>query len=202
MSLIRQRGAGLVEALIAILILSIGLLGMLGMQTASLKFEQTSWIRSAVAINVSGLADRIRANSGALAPAYAFSDTYANERTAIENDVNHFTPTVDCNANSCTAAELAAYDLLAWRRQINDQMPGAAGFVVPTGSKGQDLRFLITVAWFDKDNAVGATLVQPDACPVPMVGNAGISSRNCCPSAVGAPADLAGVRCVNVEVIP
>ena len=47
MSMKRQRGAGLIEALIAILVLSIGLLGMVGMQTASVKYEQTGWVRSA-----------------------------------------------------------------------------------------------------------------------------------------------------------
>jgi len=41
-SLKYQSGAGLIEALVAILVLSIGLLGMLGMQTAALKYEQTS----------------------------------------------------------------------------------------------------------------------------------------------------------------
>jgi type IV pilus assembly protein PilV len=199
MSIIRQRGAGLIEALIAILVLSIGLLGMVGMQTASVKYEQTGWVRSALASNVSSLADRIRANANASADAYTFLDTYALERNAIETIPAHLTPALDCNTTVCTDVDLAAYDLTLWRRDLNQQLPGAVGFIRPTGTKGVDLRFLITVAWFNKDNLSGAVLQQPVAC---TAATTGIAARNCCPASVGAVADLAGVQCVNVEMIP
>jgi type IV pilus assembly protein PilV len=199
MSIVRQRGAGLIEALIAILVLSIGLLGMVGMQTASVKYEQTGWVRSAIASNISSLSDRIRANANAPADAYAFSDTYALERNAIDTIPAHLTPSLDCNSTVCSDGDLATYDLTVWRRDLNQQLPGAVGFVTPTGTKSVNLRFLITVAWFNKDNVNGTNLQTPIACTAAITG---IAARNCCPAAVGAEADLAGVQCVNVEVIP
>jgi type IV pilus assembly protein PilV len=203
----KQQGAGIMEALVAILILSIGLLGMLGMQTASLKFEQSNWIRSALSVNISNLADRIRANAAADAGAYTHVATYAAERAAIEASSTYFTPTKNCDTTACSAAELAAYDLLIWQRDLDLQLPGATGFVATTGAKGVDLRYAITVAWFDKDNTdSGGALQSPNICPAATTTGAapstGVAGRNCCPSAVGTAAALAGVRCVNLEIIP
>lgn len=210
MSIKCQRGAGLIEALVAILVLSIGLLGMVGMQTASIKYEQTGWVRSALSSNISSLADRIRANASADADAYTFSRTYAAERASIEATPlpnTYLTPAKDCNTTACTNDELAAYDLVVWRNDLNQQLPGAVGFVTPTGVKGVDLRFGVTVAWFNKDfldeTAPNVkTLRQPEICPVPAVGTTGIAARNCCPASVGTAAALAGVQCVNLEIIP
>lgn len=199
MSMRSQHGAGLIEALVAILVLSIGLLGMLGMQTAALKYEQSSWIRSALSSNIASLADRIRANSSSLATAYNYSRTYAAERAAIEASTTYFDPAKDCDTTTCDAAELATYDLLVWRRDLDQQLPGAVGFVVPTGTKGVDLRFLVTVAWYDKDNVDAGILQSPAIC---TAATTGVAARNCCPAAVGAAADLAGVRCANLELIP
>lgn len=199
MSMKTQQGAGLIEALVAILVLSIGLLGMLGMQTAALKYEQSSWIRSALSSNIASLADRIRANSGALATAYNYTRTYAAERAAIEASATYFDPAKDCDATTCDAAELATYDLLVWRRDLDQQLPGATGFVVPTGTKGVDLRFVVTVAWYDKDNVDAGVLQSPAIC---TAATTGVAARNCCPAAVGTAAALVGVRCANLELIP
>jgi type IV pilus assembly protein PilV len=194
-----QSGAGLIEALIAILILSIGLLGMLGMQTAALRYEQSSWIRSALSISLASMADRVRANVSAIDTAYSTTSTYAAARSAIEADPSYFTPATNCDVTACTTSELATYDMLIWRRDLDAHLPGGTGFVVPTGAKGIDLRFLVTVAWYDKDNANGGVLQSPAIC---TAGTSGVASRNCCPSALGTSAALAGVRCVNLELIP
>jgi type IV pilus assembly protein PilV len=199
MSLKNQSGAGLIEALIAILILSIGLLGMLGMQTAALKYEQSSWIRSALSISLASMADRVRANVSSIETAYSTTSTYAAARSAIDADPAYFTPAINCDVTACTTAELATYDMLIWRRDLDANLPGGTGFVVPTGTKGIDLRFLVTVAWYDKDNVNAGVIQSPAIC---TAGTTGVASRNCCPSALGTAAALAGVRCANLELIP
>lgn len=205
-----QRGAGLIEALVAILVLSIGLMGMIGMQTASFRYEQTSWVRSALAGNISGLADRIRANPDSVANAYSFGNVsgaattaYATERAAIlANPITYFTPATDCATTACSPAARAAYDLVIWRQALNQQMPGSAGFVVPAGIKGRDLRYTITAAWFDKDQLTTGTppaLASPDICNGTQTG---VAARNCCPAFLGSATALAGVRCTNLEIVP
>ena len=205
-----QSGAGLIEALVAILVLSIGLMGMIGMQTASFRYEQTSWVRSALANNISGLADRIRANPDSVSTAYSFGNVsgsattaYAIERAAIiANPAAYFTPATDCATTACSPSARAAYDLVVWRQTLNQQMPGSAGFIVPTGTKGIDLRYTITAAWFDKDQLNTGTppaLASPSLCSATDVG---IAARNCCPAFLGSDTALAGVRCTNLEIVP
>ena len=55
-----EAGSTLIEALVAMLVLSIGLLGIAGLASASLRYSQGSWARAAVA---SGLSDQRRARA-------------------------------------------------------------------------------------------------------------------------------------------
>lgn len=195
-----QSGASLIEALIAIFVLSIGLLGMVGMQTASMRFEQTSWIRSALSDSIANLADRIRANPNTNPVNYDSQIDYAVERAAIVGSDTYLTPAKDCLSSNCTDAELATFDLAIWRDALDKQMPGAVGNVAAIGNKGQDLRFEVTVAWADKDFLDDGVAGQAAICEdLADDGQTGIAARNCCPESLGAPA---GVRCTRVELIP
>lgn len=199
-----QIGASLIEALIAIFVLSIGLLGMVGMQTASMKYEQSSWVRSALSDNIANLADRIRANPNTNPANYSSAIDYAEERIQIEASNTYLVPGVNCNSPTtsvtCSDTELAAYDLAVWRSALNNQMPGAVGSVLATGTKGANLRFEVTVAWADKDFLENGVPIQAPTCEdIAADGITGIAARNCCPESLDAPA---GVRCTRVELIP
>ena len=187
-----QSGVAMIEALVAILILSIGVLGMVGMQSASIRYEQNSWARSAVSMAASDISDRIRANAGSANNAYIYNSTYAAERTLIDAG-NAFTTSPDCTSAVCTPAQLAAFDLVQWRDSLNRQAPGSVGMV--TGSR--DTNYNVTIAWFDKSWLSGTnTLVIAPQCENSMVQ---VAARNCCPAGLSSPA---GVRCVNFSVLP
>lgn len=59
-----QRGLSLLEVLVAIVILSLGLLGMAGLQAASLRASQGSFYRAQAAQYADDMAERMRANLG------------------------------------------------------------------------------------------------------------------------------------------
>lgn len=59
-----QRGLSLLEVLVAIVILSLGLLGMAGLQAASLRASQGSLYRAQAAQFADDMAERMRANLG------------------------------------------------------------------------------------------------------------------------------------------
>lgn len=61
-----QCGAGLVEVLIAVLILSLGLLGMAALQTRALQGNQWSFQQGAVVMQAYDIADAIRADVPAM----------------------------------------------------------------------------------------------------------------------------------------
>lgn len=97
----QQSGFSLLEVLIAVLILSIGLMGLASMQVANLKTVYNSSQKQQATLLLNDLAARIRNNFiGAKAGAYVASLTSCNTN-----------PTNTCRTASCTPSELAALDL-------------------------------------------------------------------------------------------
>jgi type IV pilus assembly protein PilV len=67
----RQRGVGLIEVLVAVLILSLGLLGMAGLQAKSLRANQSSYARTQAVMLSYYILDAMRADkSNAITLAY------------------------------------------------------------------------------------------------------------------------------------
>lgn len=63
--MVRQRGVGLIEILVAVLILSLGLLGMAGLQANALKANQGSYTRSQAVMLSYYILDAMRADRSA-----------------------------------------------------------------------------------------------------------------------------------------
>lgn len=61
----RQQGTTLIEALVAVVVLSIGLLGMAGLQANALKLNQTSMQRSQATILAYSILDQMRSDTAA-----------------------------------------------------------------------------------------------------------------------------------------
>lgn len=116
-----QRGVGLVEILVAVVILSIGFLAVARMQVAGMRFSQSAYFRSQAAFMANDMADRMRANiSGVNAGAYASKATAAD------------TPDPDCQSNACNPSELAAQDLHDWSALLHPAAGAVA--VLPSSS--------------------------------------------------------------------
>lgn len=60
----RQRGLSMIEVLVAMVILSLGLLGMAGLQAAGLRTSQSAFYRAQAAQYAEDMAERMRANLG------------------------------------------------------------------------------------------------------------------------------------------
>lgn len=106
----KQAGFTLVEILIAALILSVGLLGIAGMQARGLQFNQSAYERSQATIMAYDIADRMRNNVlAANAGAY---DTVIGGPAALGTD---------CEADNCVPADMAAFDLFQWKCSLDNQ---------------------------------------------------------------------------------
>jgi type IV pilus assembly protein PilV len=190
-----QAGSSLIEVLVAILVLSIGLLGVAGLAAASLRFSQGGWARASVASGLSDLADRVRTNPGAGVTAYVFNTTtYSDQRTALES--GQVTIDRDCMVDgmACNSTELAAFHMAEWRLAMNSNMPGSAVWV----SGQRDEGYQATLMWFDKSfvQSDGTTLDTSATCTAAMTG---VAARQCCPADA---AVIAGVRCTNMTIVP
>lgn len=145
-----QRGASLVEVMVALFILAIGLLGMLGLQTKSMQFNQSAYSYSQAVFLANDLAERIRTNTSQ-ATAYLLAE-------------NATPPEVTCHSPdvSCTPAQLAGHDVYAWRQNVQELLPLGSGSVdqVAMGSRN----FMrITVAFDDSRSASTDGTVAPAA---------------------------------------
>lgn len=131
-----QTGFTLMEVLIAVLILSIGLLGLASLQANGLRNNFSSYARSQAVILANDMADRMRANlTEAVAGTYNVSATVASPP--------------DCAAAACNTAQMASYDIAAWFTSLQNTLPQGTGTIVGNGTV-----FTISVMWDDDRNGV------------------------------------------------
>jgi type IV pilus assembly protein PilV len=132
-----QAGFTMVEALVALVVLSIGLLGIAALLLKSLQSGRTATYRTQAVNFAADLADRIRMNRTAAA---AYGTLYAD----VEVDV----PACD-TTGGCTDADLAATDLSRWKARLAQLLPNGEGQVVvtPPLAAGEPTNYVITVRW-------------------------------------------------------
>lgn len=112
----KYSGATLIEVLISLLILAIGLLGMTGLQTVSLRNTQSAYLRTQASIASNDIVERIRANLQGV--------------EANNYDANAGAATAACNTIAgCTAGQLAANDIAEWKLALAADLPSGAGTV-------------------------------------------------------------------------
>ncbi|WP_180021531.1 type IV pilus modification protein PilV [Acinetobacter sp. YH16044] len=134
-----QRGVGLMEVLVALLVLAIGVLGFIVLQYRAVEATAESGYR-VQAINIArDMAERIRVNRGAI-------DTYEDllKGTAAEQ----IKDTTDCATTDCTISELAAYDVKQVSQKAQD-MGMVMNQITCAGNEDGDKRSCIYVAWGD-----------------------------------------------------
>ena len=112
----KQGGVGLIEVLVTLLVLSVGLLGLAGLQNESLKQTYNAYLESQALFLAEDMIDRMRLSPSPSLYAYDLSE-----------GVNVST---DCIQASCdSAAEMATWNLSDWISQVQDILPSGSGNV-------------------------------------------------------------------------
>lgn len=156
----RQSGFTLVEVLVSALLLSIGLVGLAGLQAASLVNNQSSFMRSQVTAISYDLADRMRSN-------------------IVGSNANSYDPANAAFTASCTTAvgcspqQMALNDIAEWNAAITTYLPMGQGWVcidstpndgtgvADPGCDGAGTQFTIKVWWDDnRDGAINLTITN------------------------------------------
>ena len=116
----KQCGFSLLEVLVAVVILSIGLLGMAGIQLKGLSSNNSANLRTQATLLASDLAERMHANPGG-ASNLATADPNSNYLNINFNGVDcnadpspYCSNTSDGSAENCTASEMAVFDATLW----------------------------------------------------------------------------------------
>ena len=132
------RGFTLVEVLVALVVLSVGLLGIAGLQLTSLKANHGSATRTQAVYLAYDIIDRMRAN-----PTAALNHDY---------DI--------ALGDTASGGTVAGDDKVAWRQNIARFLP--AGSIEPTGSVALDAAtnmLTVIIQWDDSHANVAS---QPD----------------------------------------
>lgn len=130
-----QAGAGMIEVLVAIIILSIGLLGLAGLQTAGLKSNQGASFRSTASIMAYNILDSMRANQVA-AGAGGYNHSFSETETETETKV---------------AVEIPV-DIETWLEELALRLPAGNGAI----DIGADNKVIITIQWDDSRGELAA----------------------------------------------
>lgn len=129
-----QRGASLIEVLVAVVILAVGLLGVAGMQMSALRSNQSAYERSVATFLASSIAERMSANRAA----------------ALAGQYN-----LGMGSGSCpvpAGGTLAQEDMRSWITELQD-----TGMLGPHGCGSVACNAglcVITVRWQDDRAAV------------------------------------------------
>ena len=106
----RESGVALLEVTVAILVLSIGVLGTTSLQLAAKRVGFEAVQRTAAVSLANSMVERMRNNPGSLA-------SY-NGQTVGGQSIGSI-PTPDCRAAVCTGLQMAALDLWEWEQAID-----------------------------------------------------------------------------------
>jgi type IV pilus assembly protein PilV len=163
----RQAGFSLVELLAAVVVLSIGLLGVAKLSLGSVQANGSAYMRSQATELIQQIVDDMRANKlEALVGGYNIPMTS-----------NLPAPGANCETINCTAAQVAAFDLATWVNRLNatngGALPSGAGSVTVTQTinpvtGSPEYTAVVTVQWDDTvaqtsfagANATPATTLQ------------------------------------------
>ncbi len=119
-----QQGASLIEVLVAVMLLSFGILGMVGMQYAGTKFNHSSTLRSQATSLAYDLADRARANLDACSAgnpcSYETTLAAGFDGTAAQACGQPL-------AAAAGAAAFAATDVNQWKSCLEGALPAGRG---------------------------------------------------------------------------
>jgi type IV pilus assembly protein PilV len=152
----QQGGFGLIESLVAALLLSIGLYAMLALHNASLREGKNAQHALAASQLMTDLSNRVRANPAAARAGWYTTNAYQSIA------VTPFNPNCARPNANCTAQQMAAFDLAQWRNLVALALP-AAGWQMNAASSEGVTHFDLWLAWqVPQDNKTAAV---GSACP-------------------------------------
>ena len=131
--IVANNGVALTEALVALLVLSAGLLGTLGLHQQALATHR-QWVMRQLTMGVAeDLAERMKLNAS---QANLYAKPWGSWPSATS---------VDCNTSPCTRTALAAWDMQQVKQQLSTDLPegDVAIFTTPANGWG------VVVTWRD-----------------------------------------------------
>ncbi len=129
-----SKGFTLIEALVTVIVMSIGLLGVAALQNTGVKLTYDSYLRTQSALLASDLFDRMRANT---------TVNYAGLNYSTSNT----STTCSRSGDNCNATDMATYDAAMWVGRVEEIFGADTGFVIDVDTDAQETDFTIRFEW-------------------------------------------------------
>ncbi|MBU2288912.1 MAG: type IV pilus modification protein PilV [Gammaproteobacteria bacterium] len=198
-----QRGFGLIEVMIAIVVLSVGMFGIALAQMNALRSQRNAHMRAGAVQLASDMAERMRLNISAVA---TDSTTYSDPSTTTYNSLTA-SPVGTPSALSpfSNAAAQATHDLAVWRNEIAQRLGTDSATGVVRQVAGQPYSRNVVVMWREKQlttelSTIVATNTRGNVC-ASSGGGALVCDPNCPSDGTVNSAPL-NVRCVQIGIQP
>jgi len=164
----RQRGFSLVEVMVALVVISVGLLGIAKMRALALASTTVASMRSLAAIEAASLASTMHTNRGywtSTAPNATGGITVTATAPGPNTNISPaaLTGGPDCAAGVCTSAQLAGYDLTKWAAEAQQVLPNYVALVNCTAIS--PVSCTVQITWTEKAVALSAQGAQAQAAP-------------------------------------
>lgn len=161
----RCAGFSLIEVMVAVLVISVGLLGIAKMQALAISNTGNSRVRALAALEAAGLASAMQADRlyWTTVPTVGNDLTATISRATVTKASDSTLSTVTANGcNSptvCTVAQMAAFDLQNWATNLNSVIPNeTASIDCNLPSATSYVTCTITVSW--TENLVNSNSAQ------------------------------------------
>lgn len=151
----QQDGFTLLEVLVALLVLSIGLLGLAGLQTIGMRSNMMATMRTLSTQYTYNISDRMRSNPDGLTTTNQFYVIGVDDPTPV------ITSADNCYILECTPAQTANFDLWQWRNEMG-KLPGIKSQITQ-GTAGGITVHTITVHWNETRDPSVTGLTCPPA---------------------------------------
>ena len=120
----RSKGFSLLEVMIAVLVMSVGLLGLGILVGNSVKVNSSAYTRTQASFLADNIAERMRANTMSTW-AGDYTGTYANP-----------TANPGCDSAPCSPTQLANWDLYRWTTMMDQLLPQGSADISCNWSQG------------------------------------------------------------------
>jgi type IV pilus assembly protein PilV len=159
----RSAGFSLVEVMVALIVVSVGLLGLAKMESLALSNTSVAGSRSIAAIQASSLAAAMHANpgywaAGAAPAATSISYNGAGVLTITDPGLATAATCLTAGTASCVPGAMAAYDVQQWAAALKAVLPGYLATVNCTITLGVPVTCTIQIQW--SENAVAGNSAQ------------------------------------------
>jgi len=143
-------GFTMIEALIALAVLSIGLLGLAMLQITSLKTNTDAYFRTQASFYAYEIIDRMRANPDAAGSGSYNVPDASTASTKQSNYGSCKSSTCACNSAGvvCNTANLALYDIGKWYEEQRKALPQGA---VPSTITRNGNEHTIVIRWQERE---------------------------------------------------